>query len=223
VKENKRLILEPFLLFAAFYLPGLFSGPQEDMFFHTLSFHFLYALGTLPEAGLIIYLIYTRYPEGMEDMGIRKWDARDRKGIIPHTAILLGAVILVQIILQGASLFLPFPPDTPFSKIPPRMIPFLGTTSLLTGLREELFFRAYLLTIWRPPFLTPQRALLASSLIFASGHLYLGWPGLVNSFVLGLVFGIIFLRSRSLWQTALIHALYDFIILVALTFIPDGL
>jgi membrane protease YdiL (CAAX protease family) len=80
--------------------------------------------------------------------------------------------------------------------------------AVTAGIWEELFYRGYL--IW---FLAPYGglvlAMLLSSFIFGLGHGYQGWRGIVRTGVLGLVFAVLYVTTRSLWWVMAAHALVD--------------
>ncbi|MBO6557761.1 MAG: CPBP family intramembrane metalloprotease [Pseudomonadales bacterium] len=84
---------------------------------------------------------------------------------------------------------------------------------------EELLVRGYLL--YRMETLSNTWiAVILQALIFSLAHLYQGWMGVINIFVLALVFGIVFVRSgRSLWPLIVAHGLID---TVAITLIYIG-
>ncbi|WP_028974100.1 CPBP family intramembrane glutamic endopeptidase [Spirochaeta cellobiosiphila] len=220
MNKNKISLYEPLLIFAVFYLPGIFTGTLGNLTFSQYRFHFLYALSTIPEVLLLVYIVYLKDKRLLPIMGIRKWNKRDSRHLGFHFLVLIAVIILIQSILYLATLLIPIPEVPALPSTPLSMIPFLLITSLLTGIREELYFRSYLLTLWKPPYISAARGILLSSLLFASGHLYLGWPGVINSFILGLFFCWLYKRTRSLWQNALIHGLYDFSILLIVTLIP---
>jgi hypothetical protein len=75
---------------------------------------------------------------------------------------------------------------------------------------EELICRAYLIT--RLEQLTGSNvfALVTSSLLFASYHIYQGPIGIQCAFATGLVFGMVFLRSRRIWIPILAHTILNF-------------
>ncbi len=84
---------------------------------------------------------------------------------------------------------------------------------------EELLVRGYLLhrleslsNTWV--------AVVAQAAIFALAHLYQGWMGVINIFVLALIFGVVFIRcGRSLWPLIIAHGLID---TIAITLIYIG-
>jgi membrane protease YdiL (CAAX protease family) len=84
------------------------------------------------------------------------------------------------------------------------------------GFGEELIFRGYLFdrlgrllgTGLRGKVLT----VVITSLLFSSGHyLNMGWPGVQQAIMTGLVFGAIFARTRSLWMLMIAHAAFDLV------------
>jgi membrane protease YdiL (CAAX protease family) len=77
------------------------------------------------------------------------------------------------------------------------------------GYSEELVTRAYLITRLTVLLHSPHRAVVASALIFASMHIYQSVPGVLNSLVIGITFGVVFLMIRRVWPLAIGHALYD--------------
>ena len=84
---------------------------------------------------------------------------------------------------------------------------------LWAPLAEEVFFRGFLLTSLRTR-LNTWPALLISSGIFALFHIS---PGLyVPTFLLGLAFGWVYLKTRSIWPAVFAHALHNSLAVVAL-------
>jgi len=78
-----------------------------------------------------------------------------------------------------------------------------------SGLLEETVAVGYLLTRlgelrWRIP-----AAVLASSVLRASYHLYQGWPMAVGNLVMGIVFSLAYLRWKRLGPLIAAHALLD--------------
>ena len=84
---------------------------------------------------------------------------------------------------------------------------------------EELLVRGYLLHRMETLSNT-WIAVILQAFIFSLAHLYQGWMGVINIFVLALVFGIVFVRSgRSLWPLIIAHGLID---TIAITLIYIG-
>ena len=77
---------------------------------------------------------------------------------------------------------------------------------------EEMFFRGFLMHRWARRWGTPAGVALSSA-AFAVGHSE--WVG---HFVTGVVFALLYLRTRSLWVPILTHAVYN-----AIFAVPIGL
>ncbi len=86
---------------------------------------------------------------------------------------------------------------------------------------EELLFRGFVLNRLQATFGGGSYALalavLAQALLFALGHIYLGWRGVMNAGTVGLVFGTFYAVSGgSLWPLIIAHGLIDTISMYAL-------
>lgn len=92
---------------------------------------------------------------------------------------------------------------------------FVGITA---GICEELLFRGFLLHYlhvfpWR---LNLTLALLLSAAIFGIQHLYQGIAGVVQTAVMGFLFGLLFLLTGNLLQPILLHMAADLRVLLLL-------
>jgi len=103
-----------------------------------------------------------------------------------------------------------------------RLLPLAAVFSLLTGYREELFFRAYLLTRLRQSGLSSAAGVAASALLFACGHAYQGPAGLGVALALGAYFAVAFTRVANLHRVAWAHGMYNLAVLAA-TLLTDRL
>ena len=52
-------------------------------------------------------------------------------------------------------------------------------------------------------------AIVPVALLFGLGHLYMGWPAVALTTVLGLALGAIMVWHRTIWDAAIAHALFD--------------
>lgn len=81
------------------------------------------------------------------------------------------------------------------------------------ALGEELFFRGYVLNNLSKFFSKWKAgnvfALLITSMIFSSGHIYQGISGVLTTLLIGLLLGGIYLKYRSLKVVVLLHAIID--------------
>jgi len=80
----------------------------------------------------------------------------------------------------------------------------------MAGIPEETL-RSYVLSIplsARSGFFS-LATLLFTSFFFATGHLYQGVGAVVQTFLIGLSIGLIYLTRKSLWEVVWIHTLYN--------------
>jgi CAAX protease family protein len=96
----------------------------------------------------------------------------------------------------------------------PVLIVTIVFTWLEAGFVEEMFFRAYLFNRLTDLF-GLQRvgillALVVQAILFSLGHTYQGLPGVLDTFLAGLVIGIIYLWGKgNLWLPILVHGVID--------------
>jgi membrane protease YdiL (CAAX protease family) len=88
-------------------------------------------------------------------------------------------------------------------------VPYLLMSAFQNGLAEEIVVVGYMLTRLRQIGWTNQRALLASSLLRGSYHLYQGFGGFAGNFVMGLIFGWWFQRTNRVLPLVIAHFLLD--------------
>lgn len=91
--------------------------------------------------------------------------------------------------------------------------------SFTAGMCEEVIFRGYLMTRLRLLFKSKNWfwPVIISSLAFAFPHLYQGTGNVIIIFLIGILFALTFIRTRSLWPCVLAHFFLDFLAL----FIPQ--
>ncbi len=230
-RQVRQNLLELALVFGGFYLPGLlWPGTSAREAAADLAPHMARFLAVAaPQVLLLGYLIWVRGPQTpggsvWAEFGIPRPRAADLGWAL---ALLIGAFLL----LAAAGLALGFLPEEVRRRLAggfrwrlpdARLLPLAAGFSLLTGYREELFFRAYLLTRLRQAGLPSAAAVAASGLLFASGHAYQGPIGLGVALALGLYFAAAFTRLRNLHRVAWAHALYNLTVLAA-TLLGDRL
>jgi membrane protease YdiL (CAAX protease family) len=213
--RRTREIAEPILLFAVFFLPGyLFPSSSGFPDFDSLSFHLRYAFFAAPQVLFILFLM-----SGKEGGLARFGAVRFRAAVLPRAialsvvlAVLMGCALL-PVSLLSDDLRRLFYASRSFAAPRPAMLAVALATCVLTGYREELFFRSYLLTVFEDLDVGFPKAAAASSLLFAVGHAYEGIAAAIAIFLIGLILARAFRKRRNLHVVAISHALYDFCVL----------
>ena len=86
------------------------------------------------------------------------------------------------------------------------------------GISEELVFRGLFLAVLVDRFdLNPVTAVVILSVVFGAVHVYQGWLGVLGTGLAGVLFGMIYLGTQSLFMPIVLHVLVD---LRALVFVP---
>ena len=80
---------------------------------------------------------------------------------------------------------------------------------LISAYREELYFRAYLLTVLEEIATPPWLAVLTSALLFGLGHLYQGWLAAVTALLIGVGFALLYRHRPSVHRLAWAHAAFN--------------
>ena len=88
-------------------------------------------------------------------------------------------------------------------------IPVLLLSALQNGALEEVLVLGYLLTRLRQLGVSPARAVAISAVLRGSYHLYQGLGGFVGNAIMGVIFGILFLRWRRASPMIIAHTLID--------------
>lgn len=88
-------------------------------------------------------------------------------------------------------------------------VPYLLLSAFQNGFAEEVIVVGYLLTRLRQLGWSDSRALAASATLRGSYHLYQGFGGFAGNFVMGLIFGFWFQRTRRVLPLVLAHFLLD--------------
>ncbi len=87
----------------------------------------------------------------------------------------------------------------------------LAISSLANGFAEELTMRAYLIPKLQKLTGSTYFAIVTSTALFASYHLYQGITGVVYTIAIGIIFGLFFVITRRFWPLMLAHAAMDFV------------
>jgi membrane protease YdiL (CAAX protease family) len=218
------------LLFLLFYLPG-YLWPQQELLdssegLRSYMLQFLTIGG--PQILLLLYILTLRGREEgcvgetpYAEFGILRPRVKDLLYALPVFAGVFALLALLGFILSmmpaaGRSAF-----TTGFRwKLEdPRLIPLVILFCLVTGYREEMFFRSYLLTRFRQLHLPAFLGIALSTLLFAAGHVYQGVAGLAVALIQGSYFAILFVRFNNIHPLAIAHGLYNAAVLVVTLFV----
>ena len=175
----------------------------------------LLALAASFQTLLLIYIMSLRGHGALEASGVRRPAAADL-----GVAIAAAAALLAVSSAMGWTISrLPQPVQR---ALEPRIAPAAAGTpaalallSLVTGYREELFYRCYLVTRLAALGLPGSAAVAVAALVFGFGHLYQGPAAVALAVAQAVAFGILLRRGQSLHALALAHALYNFAVLVS--------
>ncbi|TVR02455.1 MAG: CPBP family intramembrane metalloprotease [Spirochaetaceae bacterium] len=217
IRNHSLYCKEILLVFCAFFLPGILLGQTapDPSAFERVWWHAAVLITGLPQIGLLIFILRLHPDHDPIPFGLRA----PRLADLPIALAVLAAVIAVLI---GTSFVVALIPDAAhaaatdfrWSFTRPALIPLVFLTSVVTGYREEIFFRSYLLTRLEQMDAPRPAAIAVSTLLFASGHLYQGWSGFAVAALLGVLFAVVFLRRRNLHAIAWGHALYNMVALI---------
>ena len=87
--------------------------------------------------------------------------------------------------------------------------PVLILSAFQNGLLEEVLVTGYLLTRLRKLGVNPAAAVAISATLRGSYHLYQGFGGFIGNAIMGVIFGVLFLRWRRVAPMIVAHTLID--------------
>lgn len=197
------------MVFAALFLPG-HVAPAADLSGSRLP---LSALVASFQALLLLYIMSLRGPGALEAGGVRRPAAADLGVAVAAAAALLLASSAMGWALSRL-------PEPARQAVEPRLAAVAAGTpaalallSLVTGYREELFYRCYLITRLAALGLPGAAAVGIAAVVFGFGHLQQGPAAVALAVAQAVAFGVLLRRGQSLHGLALAHALYNFVVL----------
>jgi membrane protease YdiL (CAAX protease family) len=170
------------------------------------------AFGLVPVA-LVIYLIQRSDPPASRTLGLGR--------ITLRPDVIFGLLITIGIGIPGLGLYLlaralNLNTEVQASGLTATWwtIPVLILSAVQNALLEETIMIGYLFTRlsqlnWRWPVI-----LIVSALLRGTYHLYQGFGGFVGNTIMGVIFGLIYLRWRRLWPLVIAHTLLDVVAFV---------
>lgn len=173
-------------------------------------------------AGVGITLLFARLRKGISLAQYMAWKKISLKTVLVLFGLVLGLLALFTIFNQ----FRPTSQETdPMvelyrSSVWPAL--FWIAVVVFAPVFEEVFFRGF---IFAGLLHSPLRAfgtIVLTSLVFASLHIQYDLLAMAQIFILGLVLGIVRLKTGSLWSPIIVHALWNFIQLVLLSTFIDA-
>jgi membrane protease YdiL (CAAX protease family) len=130
---------------------------------------------------------------------------------------LINAAVAVTFRLYFPQYYNDVNPLTDLIHSPQQLILIVFSALIAGGIKEELQ-RAFILTRFRQHLGGAGLGLALWSIGFGAGHYVQGMQGVVIATIYGLIFGIIYLLSRSLIAPIIAHGAYDTIALLAYWF-----
>lgn len=96
-----------------------------------------------------------------------------------------------------------------------RELPFYIILCLCAGIFEEIIYRGFMVTYFLPLNGTeneiPWMAIFAPSVLFSLAHTYQGWTAVIKIFIFSLLLGVIFIMTKSIYPTMILHFLIDLV------------
>ena len=201
--------IEPFIIYMILYFPALHSGGSADpaAFYKNSSMIIFYSAVSLFQIFFLLYFMKLK-KTGPERSGIIKLSYSSISKSLIYAACLMIIVILVNSILS------PFIKQTEYTVS--RSASFILkalSVSLLTGYREELFFRSYFISS-SENFYGKIISVFISTILFSVSHITGGITAVISALCAGFFLSFIFIRHRDLHINSLAHSIYNFAVLI---------
>ncbi|MDF8265772.1 CPBP family intramembrane glutamic endopeptidase [Luteipulveratus flavus] len=100
-------------------------------------------------------------------------------------------------------------------------LPVLLLSAVQNAVLEEVVMVGYLYTRWTQAGWRLSHVVLGSALIRGTYHLYQGFGGFVGNIVMGLILGLVYLRTRRVLPLVITHAVLDIIAFVGYALLRD--
>ena len=179
----------------------------------------------LPAAGVLaalqagLMLIVIRFDLGMGGIDWRmRW--RDAGEAVLIAAAMAAALTAATLLTDA----LPVPVNDAVRRghrwqlEAPAQVPVAAAFVVTSAYREELYFRAYCLSLLQRAGTPAWLAALGSALLFGAGHLYQGWAAAAFAVLMGSVLAMLYQRRPGLHRLVFAHALFNAMVLAGTLF-----
>ncbi|MCP4703203.1 MAG: CPBP family intramembrane metalloprotease [candidate division Zixibacteria bacterium] len=158
----------------------------------------------------LIWIAVWREGTGLAGLGFKRIRTIDFAWAIAFLIVSNLLLTLLSVLLAKINLEIPSEIDLILPKTMAERIIWVFL-SLTAGICEETIFRGYLLTRIRifGRFKNWIAPVLIASLAFGSGHAYQGAGGFILITVYGIMFALLFIKTKTLWPCVIAHFLQD--------------
>ena len=203
-----------------------FSGLQSQMLAGKLQFNeftrkrlYLSNSLMLALAGSVVILLWQIKERSFSDLGFKILDLENKYFtvffligifIIAYTIDLLMSTQKIKSLKQEENWF----EKSSFLPEKSKELPAYVLLCLCAGIFEEIIYRGFMVSYFLPTESTdiiPWMALLAPSVLFSLAHTYQGWTAVFKIFVFSLLLGAIFILTKSIYPTMILHFLIDLV------------
>ena len=225
--DNFPSIADHILIWAFGIIIPFLSGLQSDKVSGTITFDSrarirLYLANSmmLSLAGSSILILWMALQRPFSTLGFTSIDWHHREVVIPAITLFIllyvadtfftyKAVEEVETVSRESST-----PDwiKRYSFLPQQRseLPAYLLLCICAGIFEEIIYRGFMVTYFMPTCNNiPWMAILGPSVLFSLAHYYQGWTAVLKIVVFSTLFGIIFIYTKSLYPTIIIHFLVD--------------
>ena len=171
-------------------------------------------------AGSVILLLWTFKQRSFEELGFRLPQLNNQYVIVFFLISLFIIGYLLDLYFSFKKIDSLKKNETWFEKssfLPERAkeLPAYIILCLCAGIFEEIIYRGFMVTYFLPILGNendiPWMAIFAPSILFSLAHTYQGWSAVIKIFIFSLLLGIIFIITKSIYPTMILHFLIDLI------------
>jgi membrane protease YdiL (CAAX protease family) len=204
------------------------ANPELDPFASIMSLStngLLISMATIASAivGVGFIILFIKFRKGItiaEYLGLKTLNKK--------TALILLAVVVGLILLSsGLNQFMQKPQDAGFTvdayKTSVWPASLWIATVIFAPAFEESFFRGFVFVGLKQSRIGPVGAIVLTALAWALLHIQYDLYGMVTILVLGIVFGIVRLRTGSLWSTLFLHSLWNLAAMIGTMLYVNGI